>query len=173
VFGELPVQPWGYGPNRLVVENANSGRAGHSCLEYLVPHWLLVVLNLGFFALHTCIIGINVLGWAFSRIRRANLLLLLGTLFSWCAMGVFYGVGYCVCTDWHFQVRQALGLETPTDNYVGFLVWRITGWIAPESLVRQVCAAVFVTCLLLSIVLNVRDARRRRLDRTPIVPTVS
>gem|GEM_PF-1065799 len=127
-----------------------------------MPHWLLVGLNLAFFAFHTSIILFNVSGWAFARTRRWNLYLLLATLFSWCAMGLVYGVGYCVCTDWHFRVREALGLPIPTDNYVGFLVYELTGWLPPSQLVRVVCAVVFIVCFALSVGLNLRDWRRRR-----------
>jgi hypothetical protein len=32
-----------------------------------------------------------------------------------------YGVGYCFCTDWHFQVRRAAGLNTNYDSYLQLL----------------------------------------------------
>jgi len=41
--------------------------------------------------------------------HRASLLL---TAFSWFVLGIWYGWGYCVCTDWHYMVlRDELGGE--------------------------------------------------------------
>jgi len=33
-------------------------------------------------------------------------------------MGAFYGFGYCLCTDWHFQVRRSLGLPVFGHTYL-------------------------------------------------------
>ena len=127
-----------------------------------MPRLLLQALNFGFFALHSAIVLFNVFGWIWPKTRRANLLLLLLTLFSWVGMGLVYGVGYCVCTDWHFRVREALGYPSPGGNYISFLVWEISGWAPPETLVRPISGSVFVVCLLISLTLNIRDARRKR-----------
>ena len=61
----------------------------------------LVVLNILFFIFHTSLIVFNVAGWAWRATRRWNLLTLSLTAVSWFAMGLWYGVGYCICTDWH------------------------------------------------------------------------
>jgi hypothetical protein len=132
-----------------------------------MPRWVLLALDGGFFVFHSAIILFNVFGWIFPRTRRANLALLLLTLASWLLMGAVYGVGYCVCTDWHFRVREALGEHDGGDNYVGFLVWKLTSWQPPPALVKEVCAVVFVVCLTMSVALNARDWRWVKSARAP------
>ena len=75
-----------------------------------LPTWILQVLNVLFFVLHALLILFNLSGWIWFRTRRFHLICVLTTLFSWFVMGAFGGFGYCLCTDWHFQVRRRLGL---------------------------------------------------------------
>ncbi|MFO0999933.1 MAG: DUF2784 family protein [Planctomycetaceae bacterium] len=75
-----------------------------------LPAWSLEAVDLLFFVLHAVLILFNLTGWIWNRTRHAHLLCVLTTLFSWFVMGAFHGVGYCLCTDWHFQVRRRLGL---------------------------------------------------------------
>ncbi len=129
----------------------------------------LQLLDAGFFFLHSCIVLFNVFGWMWRRTRRANLVLLLLTLASWLLMGAIYGVGYCVCTDLHFRVRRALGYHDLGDSYLSFLVWKVTGYLPSDHLVRIVSGTVFCFCLVISLWLNWRDRkdsiRRSRLVR--------
>ena len=95
---------------------------------------MLPVLNVAFFAFHTALILFNVFGWIPRRTRRWNLATLLATLFSWTLMGIWYGQGYCVCTDWHLRVRAAMGIQDHADNYLVLLVRILTGWDPPVAL---------------------------------------
>jgi len=74
-------------------------------------------------------------------------------------MGLWHGIGYCVLTDWHWQVRSALGIHDGDQSYIELLIRVLTGWTAPPSLVQTGAGIVFVVCLLSSVVLNVKDAR--------------
>jgi uncharacterized protein DUF2784 len=103
-----------------------------------------------------------VFGWAWKRTRFWNLLTLLATLFSWVVMGLWKGVGYCICTDWHWQVRAAMGLKTDADSYIVFLIQTLTGWNPPVGLVNTAAGIVFAVSLLSSLILNVRDWRRSK-----------
>ena len=71
---------------------------------------LLKILNLFFFGFHTVLILFNIFGWLIPRWRLANLITLSLTAFSWFVLGIWYGWGYCFCTDWHWQIREMLGL---------------------------------------------------------------
>ena len=123
---------------------------------------VLQFLNVGFLVFHTLLIVFNCLGWAWRRTRRWNLVTLGLTAFSWLVMGLRYGVGYCICTDWHWQIRRALGYHDMEPSYLQFLVRSLTGWRPPESLTNTVAGVVFAISVLASIVLNVRDAAARR-----------
>lgn len=127
-----------------------------------MPIWLLQALNIGFFVFHTALILFNVFGWIWRRTRRWNLLCLGLTAMSWFLMGIWFGAGYCICTDWHWQVRRALGITGDPDNYIALLVRSLSGWTPDKSLVQPAAAAVFGVSLAASLTLNVRDRLRDR-----------
>ncbi len=128
---------------------------------------MLPVLNVAFFAFHTALILFNVLGWISRRTRRWNLATLLATLFSWTLMGIWFGQGYCVCTDWHFRVRAAMGIQDRADNYLVLLVRILTGWDPPLPWVKAVAGVGFAFSLAMSVGLNVRDWRESRRTNDP------
>ena len=128
---------------------------------------MLPALNVAFFVFHTALILFNVFGWAWARMRRWNLVTLLLTAFSWGVMGLWKGIGYCVCTDWHWQVREAMGIHETSSSYIVLLVRTLSGWDPPVGLANTVAMIVFLSSLALSIGLNVRDWRRRRSVSAP------
>ncbi len=129
----------------------------------------LHLLDWFFLIFHAVLVVFNIIGWAFRRTRRLNLITLTLTGASWLLMGIWYGIGYCICTDWHWQVRRALGYRDASDTYIQFLVERLTGIVPDATLTKNVTAAGFLLALTLSIVLNARDARllRHVEDRVP------
>jgi hypothetical protein len=122
---------------------------------------MLAALNLGFFVFHTALVLFNVFGWIHPMTRRWNLVTLLLTLAGWTVLGIWYGVGYCVCTDWHWEVRRAMGIEETASSYIVLLVRSLSGWDPPVALAHNVALVVFVVALTMSVTLNVRDHRRR------------
>lgn len=86
-----------------------------------------------------------------------HLATMLLTAFSWFILGIWYGWGYCFCTDWHWQVREKLGQPVPFNSYIQFLVYEITGYIPDAGITDIVVATIFFLSLLISIVLNIRD----------------
>src|SRR5215831_9480737 len=100
-------------------------------------------LNYFFFIFHTLLVLFNTLGWIFPATRKWNLITLGITAFSWFVMGIWYGMGYCFCTDWHWQVREHLGYHDQTRSYIHFLVLKLTGINLSPSLVDNVTMTVF------------------------------
>lgn len=86
---------------------------------------------------------------------------LLLTAFSWFVLGIWFGWGYCFCTDWHWHVRKQLGYHDKTNSYIQFLAQELTGAKFSSSLADTVTAVVFFASLALSTWLNVRDWRLR------------
>lgn len=82
---------------------------------------MLQTLNILFFVLHTAVMVFNLTGWMFRRTRGLHVICLGATLFSWFVMGATKGLGYCVCTDWHFQIRRELGLHDGVHSYLQLL----------------------------------------------------
>jgi hypothetical protein len=120
---------------------------------------MLAALNVGFFVFHTALILFNVFGWIHPKTRKWNLASLLLTLAGWTVLGIWYGVGYCLCTDWHWQVRKAMGIEETADSYIVLLVRNLSGWDPPISLANTVAMWVYIGALAMSVALNVRDYR--------------
>lgn len=123
---------------------------------------MLPVLNVAFFVFHSALILFNVFGWIWPATRRWNLVTLILTLLSWTAMGIWFGTGYCICTDLHWKVRAAMGIHDHADSYLALLARILTGWDPPVALVNQVAGAVFLVALSTSLFLNVRDTRSKR-----------
>jgi len=125
-------------------------------------------LNIFFFVFHTSIILFNILGWIWKKTRLANLILLTLTTFSWFFLGIWYGFGYCPCTDWHWQVRMKLGIYDIQTSYLEFLFETLTGMNVSRSVVDVFAVIFLVAAFCTSIVLNIRDRRRKKSTKTKI-----
>lgn len=121
---------------------------------------MLTFLNIFFFVFHTAFTLFNITGWIFRKTRKWHLLTLVLTAFSWFVLGIWYGWGYCFCTDWHWEVRGKLGYHDESNSYIHFLILKITGINLPVELVDNVTLIVFIASAVLSIVLNIRDWRK-------------
>lgn len=121
---------------------------------------MLQLLNYFFFVFHTAFTVFNIMGWIFRKTRRWHLFTMILTALSWFVLGIWYGFGYCACTDWHWDVREELGYHDQQRSYIHFLIQKLTGINADDSLVDAVTMVVFVACFILTIVLNIRDRKR-------------
>lgn len=124
--------------------------------------WWYQFLNIFFFCFHSCLILFNTFGWIFKKTRKWNFATLLLTAFSWFFLGIWYGWGYCFCTDWHWRVREQLGYHDRSNSYIHFLALKLTGIRFDERLVDTVTATVFFVSLLGSASLNIRDWRKKK-----------
>ena len=119
-------------------------------------------LNFFFFVFHTLVILFILTGWMIPATRRYHLLIILFTAFSWFVLGIWYGWGYCFCTDWHWKVRNKLGFFDTGSSYIHMLVEKITGINFSPSLVDKVTSMAFLICAALSIFLNVSDILKKQ-----------
>jgi hypothetical protein len=126
---------------------------------------MYVFLNYFFFVFHTAVILFNTFGYIPRKTRKINLIVLLLTAFSWFVLGIWYGWGFCVCTEWHWQVREHLGYGYPNDSYTHFLAQQLSGIDFSQKTVDIVTAADFFISFTLSITLNVRDWLKGRRTR--------
>ncbi len=118
-------------------------------------------LNYFFFIFHTLLTLFNLFGWIFPATRKWNLLTLLLTAFSWFVLGIWYGWGYCLCTDWHYDVREKLGHPDQQGSYIRFLLLKLTGIDFNEQLVENATLIGFIISLIMSIWLNIRDKKTK------------
>ena len=91
-----------------------------------------------------------------------HLVTMLITAFSWFVLGIWYGWGFCLCTDWHWQVREALGYHDRSNSYIHFLLLKLTGKDLNPRLVDIGTMVIFLVCFVLSIWFNIKDRRRQK-----------
>ncbi|MDP4281474.1 MAG: DUF2784 domain-containing protein [Bacteroidota bacterium] len=119
-------------------------------------------LDLFFIIFHTLLIFFNLFGWIWKPLRKANLITLLLTGGSWFILGIFYGIGYCPLTDWHWDVLQKLGQTEMPSSYVSYLIHRLTGYLPGVRLTDTLTVVMYFLALAVSVFVNVRDITRRK-----------
>jgi len=121
------------------------------------------LLNIGFFVFHTAFTLFNLFGWIWKKTRRWNLATLFLTAFSWFGLGIWYGFGYCPCTDWHWMVLRKLGYSNLPNSYISFFVEQLTGLHFKASVVDVWTAILFFAALLISLYVNFKDFEQKRI----------
>ena len=119
-------------------------------------------LNIFFFVFHTVFTEFNMVGWIFPKTRKLHLITLSLTAFSWFVPGIWYGWGYCFCTDWHWDVREKLGYEDRSGSYIHFLILKLTGANLNPQLVENITLIIFLMSFVLSIWFNIRNHYQRK-----------
>jgi hypothetical protein len=121
---------------------------------------MLQILNVFFFIFHTSWVLFNCLGWIWKKTRKWQLATISITAFSWFVLGIWYGWGFCLCTDWHWQIRSRLGYHDP-DSYMQLLFDKILCLHMSAILVDSLTVSAFLLSAILSIWLNVKDIKHR------------
>ena len=108
-------------------------------------------LDIFFTVFNTCLVFFILFGWILRKTRLLNLICILLTASSWLILGIFYGLGYCPLTDWHFNILQNLGYKDLPDSYLSFLFTRLTRLTIDQSLVDAVTMWGLIIALVISI----------------------
>ncbi len=95
-------------------------------------------LDIFFTVFHSLLVLFILFGWIWKKTRRLNLICILLTAASWLFLGIFYGLGYCPLTDWHFNILRRLGYSDLPNSYLSFLFTRLTGMQIDQNLVDAV-----------------------------------
>jgi hypothetical protein len=120
---------------------------------------MLTILDKAFFVFHSALIAFNLVGWAFRRVRALHRVTVLLTALSWFVLGAFYGWGYCLCTDWHFQARRELGYVDPETSYVQLLARVGFGVSMSQQVADGVTAGLFAAIVMATLIVWRRDRR--------------
>jgi hypothetical protein len=117
---------------------------------------MLQFLNIFFLVFHTVWMVFNCVGWIWKKTRLWHLGTVTLTALSWFGMGYWYRWGYCICTDWHWQVRERLGY--PYDHsYSHLLILAVTGIDLSPERADIITGGIFAIVVVLTIALNARD----------------
>ena len=84
----------------------------------------------------------------------ANLITLMLTGIAWFGLGIFYGIGYCPLTDWHWQVLGKLGKHDLPYSYIKYLIDRLTGLDVNANIVEISTLVGFFFAVIMSVYLN-------------------
>jgi hypothetical protein len=123
---------------------------------------MLAFLNIFFFVFHSALLLFNLFGWTWKRTRLANLIVILLTAFSWTILGIWYGWGFCPCTDWHWKVRMKLGYLDFPSSYTKFLIDSLTGLDVKKVLADTLSVSLLALALVASVYTNARDWKKKR-----------
>lgn len=122
----------------------------------------LLFLDYFFVVFHFSLIVFNLTGWIWKKTRRLHLYVISATIFSWVGLGVIYGLGYCPFTDWHWQVKRALGETGLPASYLKYYLDQVFGFSWNPFTVDILVAVLGVGALLLSIIMNYRDWKKQK-----------
>ena len=115
---------------------------------------LISVLNLLLHGVHLTIIIFSVTGWMIPALRPFHLLLCLLIAFSWLVLGARKGWGYCLVTDWQWNLMRRMGRTDLPSSYMPMLYRFITGHEGDNRRIEMVTRSVFFCSLLASLVVN-------------------
>jgi hypothetical protein len=110
-----------------------------------------------FLIFHTALVLFNLTGWIWRRTRRLHLYVTGLTILSWFGLGIFYGWGYCPCTDWHWEVKRKLGETGLPGSYIKYYLDRVSGIEWNTSVVDAIVVACGLGAFVVSLWLNCRD----------------
>ena len=122
---------------------------------------------------HGALVLFNLTGWIWAATRRIHLIVIGLTFLSWLGLGMFYGWGYCPCTDWHWQVKRALGATDLPTSYVKYYAERLTGLEWDPLMIDAIVLVLSLLALFLSLWTNWRASRKRTAPRNPHHPASS
>ena len=123
---------------------------------------MLEILDIFFLVFHSLVVVFNLFGWIPKLTRRLNFITLLITGASWFILGIFYRIGYCPLTDWHFKVLIRLGYNNLPNSYIKYIIDRITGLNLNANLVDFFTVFAFFVALIISGYLNIKGFKKAK-----------
>ncbi|MEE2744958.1 MAG: DUF2784 family protein [Bdellovibrionota bacterium] len=106
---------------------------------------------------HLFLIFFNLFGWISKKTRVYNLICLLATLSCWFIVGLWYGIGYCPLTDYHWKVKAQLGHENLPPSYIKYLLDGIFSTNFSSRFIEILTMSCTALSFILSVYLNIRD----------------
>lgn len=122
---------------------------------------MLIVADTALTVAHVAVVLANLLLWIPARTRNAHALVVGVTALSWFVLGPLMGrgLGYCVLTDWHWEVKRALGERQLPGSFVTYMFQ----WIGvdAEAWVTELTLTLFLAAVALALAHVARAVRHR------------
>jgi len=103
---------------------------------------------------HFVLIGFNLFGWIWKKTRKAHLITVTATAFSWFVLGIWFGWGYCPITDWQWKVKEKLGETNLPNSFIKYYAVKISGKNIDPSIVDTATLISFLIVFVLTIYFN-------------------
>lgn len=114
----------------------------------------LHLLDIFFTLFHLIVIGFNLLGWIWKRTRKLHLICVAVTASCWFILGIWFGIGYCPVTDWHWQIKEKLGGHNLPGSFIGYYADQISGTHVNDTLIDWLTGGSFFAAAVLSVYVN-------------------
>ena len=123
---------------------------------------MLQYLDIFYTIAHLALMAFNLTGWIWKKTRKAHIATLGLTLLSWVVLGIWYGLGYCPLTDWHWEVKEKLGETNLPNSFVKYYADQVTGKDIPASLVDAVTLSCLIFAIAASLYVNFILPKRKK-----------
>jgi len=123
---------------------------------------MYVFLDHFLFIFHTLFTLFALVGWLWRKTRRLHLLVILLTFISWFVFGIWKGWGYCLLTDWHWDIKYALGQRNLPRSYIKYMVDVLLGTDISPQLAELMAGIGLGVATLGTTVMNIVDWRKRK-----------
>ncbi len=123
---------------------------------------LLQALDVFFVVFHSALILFVLFGWILRPLRTIHLIVVLLTGASWFILGLFYGIGYCPLTDWHWQVLRQLGETGLPPAYVQYILQRLLRIHITPAFSDLITLLGWAGALIIAIYLQYMKLRKRK-----------
>ncbi len=124
--------------------------------------YLLHALDIFFVVFHSVLIIFILFGWIYKRLRLLHLVVVLLTGASWFVLGLFYGIGYCPLTDWHWKVLRQLGERDLPTAYVQYILDRLLGISISPAFSDAITLLGWLAALLIAVYLQYLKRKQKR-----------
>lgn len=122
---------------------------------------MLKILDILLFSIHVLVVFGNLFGWIWKKTRRAHLFLVILTMISWFVLGIWKGWGYCILTDWEWDIKRELGETQLPSSFTAYLANNIFGLGWSRALVDSLTLAGLIVAIIGAAVMNFRDFRKK------------
>ena len=120
----------------------------------------LQLLDTVYTCAHLLVIGFNMFGWIWNKLLKLHLICIIATAFSWFALGIWYGWGYCLLTDWQWEVKRQLGEKDLPASFISHMLQELSIANVPNNLVDAATAVLFFGAAGISIYKNIKNRRQ-------------